>query len=288
MDVREDDWRAASTAGDARRLRELAALDGHDDLGIPLVLAAKAGHVDAVRVILGTNMPDADMRRTALRLATRSGHAGVVELLLDSGAELSDDALIEAAACGSEDLLQLLIARGAERGRDEALVVAAERGATAAVRTLLAAGAGSLNPALKGAIDARHAPTVVALVDAGASAAEGLCHAALVGAPALVDLLIDRGASNLDQAFFIGAKAGQTAAVTRIVLCRAAEAEGTQPASACKPRPAPSGASSAIAAHLAMGPAMLGARRPVGLAVADARAVSKPAFFSTVRAPQAK
>lgn len=231
----------------------------------------------AVRAILTSGPPDSGMLRTALQLAARGGHAPLVELLLDAGAEPGDDALIEAAARGADSLLRALLARGVNGGCDEALIIAAERGKLAAVRTLLAAGAGSLDSALKGAIEAHDAPVVAALVDAGAHAAEGLCHAALIGDAALVELFIERGATNLDQAFLIGAKANQKDALNALIVHRAMESE-TQ-----TPLKRHSTASSAVAAHLALNGQM------AVLSASPTRDDTKKApFHMTVRAPGSK
>jgi arginine deiminase len=96
-------------------------------------LAAQHGHADVVAVLLDAGADVHAWEDVALVLAAENGHADVVALLLDAGANVhaeSDEALRAAAEKGHADVVALLLDAGADvhAMKDEALKWAAERG----------------------------------------------------------------------------------------------------------------------------------------------------------------
>lgn len=138
-----------------RGCRELLLENGarHD-----LLSAAAAGDVLAlVRVLPLADLDARDLRgRTALHVSAASGHAVVVDALLDSGADIAAEdrwdrtPLMAAARNGRSEIADILLRRGADPdAADEkgmtALHSAAERGDAVTARLLVNAGA-SPNP----------------------------------------------------------------------------------------------------------------------------------------------
>lgn len=141
-----------------------------------LYLAARAGHVDAVKLLLARGAdPKARGSHDITALAeTRS--AAVAEVLLDAGAEVNPEPrsyfspITTACSIGDLELLRLLIARGADVNRGDKF------------RTPLDC--------------ARNREVVELLLAHGADAKQGtpLANAARTGDPSLVTLLLERGA----------------------------------------------------------------------------------------------
>jgi beta-lactamase regulating signal transducer with metallopeptidase domain len=97
-----------------------ATVDGD---GSPLIVAAREGRMDIVRLLLDRG---ADVNLAVvgdgspLIMAAREGHADIVALLLDKGAQIDqvvpadENALIQASGEGQLAVVQLLVARGAD------------------------------------------------------------------------------------------------------------------------------------------------------------------------------
>jgi hypothetical protein len=97
-----------------------ATIDGD---GSPLIVAAREGRMDIVRLLLDRG---ADVNLAVvgdgspLIMAAREGHADIVALLLDKGAHIDqmvpadENALIQASGEGQLPVVQLLVARGAD------------------------------------------------------------------------------------------------------------------------------------------------------------------------------
>jgi len=114
---------AAMTAALARG----AAIESRDDRGwTPLILACKAGALDAVKLLVekGADVNARSLKKDgnfALIFAVDGGNPGVVKLLLDRGANLNAQsgagkvtALYAASVHGSKAVAEVLISRGAD------------------------------------------------------------------------------------------------------------------------------------------------------------------------------
>jgi ankyrin repeat protein len=91
--------------------------------GSPLIVAAREGHLDVVRLLLdrGANPNVRSIGDgNALIMAAAEGHPDVVNLLLDRGANINDvvpgdeNPLIRASAEGRLDVVKLLVSRRAD------------------------------------------------------------------------------------------------------------------------------------------------------------------------------
>jgi hypothetical protein len=115
----------------------------------------REGDKGGVRLFLDAGLtPNARDRHgvPVLCLAARHRHRGIVELLIDSGADINSraedrgfSALMDAASAGAVDILSLLITRGAKtellsKDGQTALIVAVGRSDPAAAKILLDAG----------------------------------------------------------------------------------------------------------------------------------------------------
>ena len=149
MDLRAELADAAQT-GNTARLREL--LDHNRDFATmpdlagctPLHYAAWFGHLDAARYLLSIKADVAaismdPLRNQPLHAAATAGHAAIVELLLDAGADPNAEqsgqwtALHGAAEKGHAAVVRLLLERGAAPARRSysgatPLALARERG----------------------------------------------------------------------------------------------------------------------------------------------------------------
>ncbi len=116
----------------------------------PLILAARGGHMDCMRLLLENNCnkeASDGRRRTALLMAAERGRADCVRLLVEGGAnkDAKDDAgmtaLIRAAKGGHTECVRLLVEGGADTAAvdysgSSALAVALRCGHVAAARLL--------------------------------------------------------------------------------------------------------------------------------------------------------
>jgi ankyrin repeat protein len=91
--------------------------------GSPLIAAARAGHLAAVRLLLDRGAdPNLAVSGdgTPLIMAAREGYADIVALLLDRGASIDkivpddENALIQASGEGHIQVVKLLVSRGAD------------------------------------------------------------------------------------------------------------------------------------------------------------------------------
>lgn len=185
-----------------------------------LHLAAANGHHEAAGVLLAHGAAvDAQTRawdgpgETPLSMAAEAGHAAVIAVLAEAGAELTGPAdsarpLTTAAGAGHGAAVRQLIQRGAPvaAGRQEALVEAANGGHLDVVNALLEAGADSNQfppdnwSALTAAVANNHQEVASRLIAAGADPDGGqgglgpLDQAIMNGNLELVQLLLDSGA----------------------------------------------------------------------------------------------
>jgi len=184
------DWAQTKEYPDVLRVLRQFGVDGTlfsvDEL---LLLAAEKGEVEKVQDCLnqGAQINARDDRsqtrnKTPLMLAAYSGHLPVVQMLLNAGADPNITDLVNGAKTVSKSLLEhtdkeTILKMGYRLGRT-ALMDAATVGHTDIVQSLLAAGA---NPNHKDildvttlalAIENNHLTTVIALVSAGADVNE--------------------------------------------------------------------------------------------------------------------
>ncbi|KAG2482473.1 hypothetical protein HYH03_018580 [Edaphochlamys debaryana] len=147
---------AAAQCGDVAKLRRILArnpqaISGDGGSGgsyTPLHYAARAGHLEAVQLLLKSGAPvDAATRgmgATALQRAAGQGHAAVVEALLRAGADAAlgdcdgETALHKAAAQGSAEACRLLLSAcpGSAGARDKAGRTPGQRATGAAVAVM--------------------------------------------------------------------------------------------------------------------------------------------------------
>jgi ankyrin repeat protein len=182
-----------------------------------LITAATAGHASTVALLLSHANPanpainHLGFEGTALHLAARHGHLDVVTTLLAHSADIEahdyrgKTPLYDAAGGGKDEVVQLLLERGAEiepaGGYDTPLECAALGGREAVVAMLLDRGAdpnrGRYTTPLEAARE--NAAVVRLLLDRGADVDLGTPDAPLVvacanGAVDVVAVLLDRGA----------------------------------------------------------------------------------------------
>lgn len=215
---------------------------------IALVAAARQGDFAGVRELLelGTDPDRAISFGSALAHAAGEGHARVVELLLDSCADIEGGNGLSPLACaarkGHDEVVRLLIERGADiegdtNGPGTALFHASAEGQLSTVRLLLELGAAvdaktetRFTPLL-GATAGGHPDVVIQLIAAGADldctdrrGDTALHHAAHKGSAAIVQALVNAGADFTvvdnygDTAFDIGKREGRLDAATLALL----------------------------------------------------------------------
>ena len=144
--------------------------------GPALQYASAAGHLDVVKILLGTGADVHAGNGGALTWASRYGDIEVIEILLKAGADIhanNDSALSGVSAYGHSDIVQILLKAGANvhardgTGADAPLRRASGNGYIEVVKILLEAGADVHAENDKALIDARKRghPEVVKLLE---------------------------------------------------------------------------------------------------------------------------
>jgi hypothetical protein len=215
---------------------------------LALVEAARDGNLVRVRELLdlGTDPDRAISHASALAHAAAQGHAPVVSLLLDSGADIEGGNGLSPVACaarkGHDNVVRLLLERGADiegdrDGPGTALFHASSAGQLSTVRLLLELGAAvdaktdKRATALLVATADGHLEVVVLLIEAGAdlnltdrSGDTALHHAAYKGSAEIVETLVKAGANRAvvdkygDTAFDLGKREGKVDGATLDLL----------------------------------------------------------------------
>jgi ankyrin repeat protein len=222
----------AARAGDAAELRKLLLqlpVDVTDDYGrTPLMLAAEAGHADAVRELLAHDAATTSRDRngdTALLLAVRADSAAAVDLLVAAGAPVNVanasgvTPLMVAARAGSAGLVDRLLTAGADTGmRDAAGLMAGDFAARAGHLELggrlgVAAPRAPSGPVATGALYAGRSPLMIAAERGDIKTLD-----ARVAAGDELDARDGQGMS----ALAIAAAAGKSEAVERLLAAGAA------------------------------------------------------------------
>ena len=189
--LRPETWDLARSAkyDNLERLRTLAESAEPAALGDALVSAAGRGHLEIVRLLLGSGVPATGPRWSRpLHAACEAGQAQVAELLIERGArpaaaeELGEQAVHAAARGGDPETLRLLLDRGAPVDAATSYITdnvrpihcAASAGHADAVRLLLMRGAAVDaedrlgDTALHYAAQAGHTEVAELLMEAGA------------------------------------------------------------------------------------------------------------------------
>lgn len=202
---------------------EVNARLGSDGGATALFFAAGRGDVETLRILLEAGADPSiqtdKLRNTALIIAARDGHADAVKVLIDADSPLDvanitgSVALVQASHHGSVETVRHLLDAGANmnvesRAAGTALYAAAMRGHTELVRMLIDAGA-EVDRAMRrngaypihGAALSGSAPIVRILLDHGAAidvtednGATPLIYAAGMGHIEVIDELLARGA----------------------------------------------------------------------------------------------
>jgi ankyrin repeat protein len=175
----------------------------------PLQRAALNGDDVSVRSLLVNiseiNLPTSH-HWSPLEISARHGHVEIVRILLERGATALDGAVHEAARCGHEVIVDMLIKAGASlpfKGPSGYILhIAARSGNMDALRQVLKAGGGDLGTALVTAFEEGYSAIAWRLIECGAdvNAAIGPCGMALhkasrQGNHNLVHLLLRKGVS---------------------------------------------------------------------------------------------
>lgn len=149
---RGDELRAAASAGDVAKLKELLDAGVNPDLanaygGTALAFAADRGRTEAVKLLLerGANPNTKDKFYggfTPLGAALQKEHMDIAKLLIEKGSEGEDQALVAAAAQGNADLAKFIVDRKKVTPDQlkEAMATANAEGKAEIVQLLLAAG----------------------------------------------------------------------------------------------------------------------------------------------------
>ena len=171
-------WTALNWAAESGRLAVCRHLldRGAAEKDAALVNAASNGHAPVVALLLDRGADIHTREEAPLGSAAQEGHAETVALLLDRGADIhvdNDAPLYVAAQNGHTETVRLLLDRGAERGADNegALGVACLQGQLETVRFLLDHGAdihADNEGALRNSRHNGHAAVVALLLSRGA------------------------------------------------------------------------------------------------------------------------
>ncbi|HYW18513.1 MAG TPA: ankyrin repeat domain-containing protein [Nodularia sp. (in: cyanobacteria)] len=185
---------------------------------------------------LGVNVEKGYNHRN-LETAVRSGSENIVLLLIAKGAKADQDSLSEAIYKGRKDFVELFLAKGANvNGIDQVgrfpLMMAIENEKTEIVELLLAKGANVNNVTsygwtpLQSAIGSRDKSIVLLLIAKGAKADQGSFSAAITsGRKDVVELLLAKGAK-ADQDSLSAAIKLQNKEIVELLLAKGANVNG--------------------------------------------------------------
>ncbi len=216
----------AAHKGDIKRIRQLLSQSDEEeyeeqlaDVGAcAMLLAAKSGHINIIRLLLSAKTDHLVLSRSkysALMKAAQNGMTDEARLIINAGADVNADdchptPLILASENGFNDIVELLIATGAKKHHTpNALALACRYGHFKTVETLLKAGCDpnheseyNADSALIHALQGKHASLALIqlLVEFGADVNADTTHssvfmeAARHCGPDILQYLIDQGA----------------------------------------------------------------------------------------------
>lgn len=215
---------AAATAGQDHIVRILLELEyeinyiARSQLGV--LSAVKSGHIDLFKFLLERHKPStSSLQSQALLTAAEYGHAEIVRMMLEAGADVDTrgiggpSAIQLAASLGRADVVRLLLAAGADQTSkrvtctfDDPLCRAASNGHEQVVQILLDAGEDVNGPSasdspLYAAAGNEEIPMMRFLLERGADVhahdcgAKAICTAAARGYELVVRLLVANGIS---------------------------------------------------------------------------------------------
>jgi ankyrin repeat protein len=175
--------------------------DESDKFWTPVGVAVCRGSETVLHILIEAGANISTYNDLAFRAAVYLGNLAMVGLLLDAGAENSEDSLIEPAYNGNDEMVALLIARSNANvhvDNDWPLRLAARKGHDVVVARLIAAEANvrakddqALRKAAKNGYDAVVALLIAAKANVRAKDDQALLEAAENGHEAVVALLIE-------------------------------------------------------------------------------------------------
>ena len=215
-------WLAANN-GSAAMIKRLLDAGANPNAALlegetPIMTASRTGTADAVRLLLAAgadlNVSEHSRGQTALMWAVAQGHHGVVEVLLEHGADVAARSKVRPRLMHAEGRNASQYDQGVmwNRGGFTPLLFAARRGDITSAKLLLAAGADVDDTAPTGAgalvvaAHSGHGTFATFLLDPGidikganpnsSGAGYNALHAAILrGDPKLVEQLLERGAN---------------------------------------------------------------------------------------------
>jgi hypothetical protein len=213
--------------------------DESDKFWTPVGVAVCRGSETVLHILIEAGANISTYNDLAFRAAVYLGNLAMVGLLLDAGAENSEDSLIEPAYNGNDEMVALLIARSNANvhvDNDWPLRLAARKGHDVVVARLIAAEANvrakddqALRKAAKNGYDAVVALLIAAKANVRAKDDQALLEAAENGHEAVVALLIEaysdidaiKKAEHFKKALDLAAENGHDAVVARLIAAKA-------------------------------------------------------------------
>jgi len=176
------------------------------DVLIAIILAARRGHIDILKVLLSVNTDD--ILDEVMREAAANNHIDIVLYVLELGAKDFDDAMVYAAKGGHIDVVQLMLDYGATNV-NETMYNAAEAGFIDIVKLMLVYKASEIDEALISAATGGHLEIIKYLVSIGAKDYENSIYkAALNGHLEVVQYLVTFKTADADIILYNGAMGG--------------------------------------------------------------------------------